>query len=768
LNPAKNRKQRDDNQDHHRVEDDRLIRGAGCFVADLATSETRHVLFVRSPVAHGRLVGLDVAAAASHPGVELVLTGADMATLAPLPVNRFFDHQVVAPTPYLATDKLYAVGQPVAAIVARSRRIAEDAADLVQLDFDTLPAVSDVVAAQKAPAIYAGMADNLALDHSWRQGDCDRAFDAAAHVVEISLTDPKVAPSTLEPRACLMAFDANSGCLSAAIATQTPHRAKACLADVLALDRHQVEVIAPDVGGAFGMKAALYPEDIITAFAAKRLGAAVLWQASRSEDLIAGSHGRGSVISAKLALSADGRMTALHADIQFPLGYFMPFSAAVPAWNAGRILPGPYQVAAVDIRARGYITTTAPMGIYRGAGRPEAAMIMESLVDAAAAKLNADPFEFRQTNLIAARDMPFRTATGMTLDSGDYATLLTNAAELAGLSAPKLEQTRRRAAGELIGIGMGFYVEPSGIGWESAQVSLMQDGSIVAATGSTGQGQGRETAAAQIVASVIGCHPSFITIRHGHTADLPNGIGALASRSTPIGGSALLEAAAEFTAVVKGRAADLLGVSSDKIDLDGTGAFIEADAGQAKSWAQLAASVSSGADGRAICASSRYETQGEAWGYGCTIAVVSIDRQTGALTVERIIGVDDAGRLINPQLAEDQVVGGIAQGLGATLMEQVIYDDDGQLLTGSLMDYALPRADQIPPINLSAMQTPSPMNLIGAKGIGEAGAIGTPPAIYNAVIDALRPLGVNQLDLPLTSAKIWQALNEAANKDEAL
>ncbi len=746
-----------------RREDDRLITGAGRFVADLAPPDVRHIYVLRSPVAHGRLTHLDMSDAGMAPGVELVLTGKDLAGLPPLPVSTRLDHQAIPPSVYLANDRMTYVGQPLAAVVARDRGAAEDAAAAIAFDFDPLPAVTTVESARLAPPIISEIAGNRALSGRWRQGDCDRIIDNAAHQVTVQIDHPRVAPSPLETRSCLAAFDPGKNTLLVTLASQAPHRAKASLAACLGLAPDQVRVVAPDVGGAFGMKASLYPEDVVTAYAARRLGRPVLWRADRSEDLASASHGRGMTSRATLALDGDGRMLALRAEIRCPLGTFLPFSAAVPAWNASRILPGPYDVPAIDISVDGYLTTTAPMGIYRGAGRPEAAMLMERLVAAAARQLAIDPLELRRRNLVTQDRMPHRGPAGIVLDSGDYSQMLDRTRTLAGLEHIRADQARRRAAGELVGIGMACYVEPSGIGWESARLTLRHDGTIIAATGSTAQGQGRETAAAMIVANALGLSPDIISVKTGDTDDLPDGIGALASRSTPIGGSALRRAACAFKDRVLADAARLFNADPIKLSLSDNG--IEYS-DRFLSWTEFAGKLTDDTGRSPIDIHERYEADGEAWGNGCYLALVSIDQDTGTLTVERLAAVDDAGTIIAPMLAEGQVVGAIAQGLGEAVMERIVYDADGQLLTGSLMDYALPRAADMPPVALATMETPAPFNALGAKGIGEAGTIGAPPAILNAALDALYPLGVTELTLPLTSESIWRAIKTATEKKD--
>ena len=707
-----------------RFEDERLVTGQGRFTDDIPLEGALRVAFVRSPVAHGELMELEMEAARAMPGVAAVFSGADVADLGSLSVNPILPDLRCPPFPVLACGRVRAVGQPVAAVLADTAAQAADAAEYVGLDVE--PETAKVDIGDHAPDLFADIPGDEVLSGRWIIGTPHEAFKAAATVVSARVRHARVAPTSMEPRTIAARHDPQSDRLTVWMSTQTPHRARNELARILHRDPSSIRVVAPDVGGAFGMKGSLFPEEAFVAWAAIRLGRPVRWTATRSEEFLSATQGRGAVNEGRLALDADGRFLALEARIAYPLGHWLPFSAAVPAWNVARILPGPYAVPDIDIATRAELTTTAALGIYRGAGRPEAAALMERLVDEAAAALDLDPAEIRRRNMIAPETLPASGPVSRWLDSGDYPTALTRLQDIAGYDALLAERSLRRAKGEVVGLGLAFYIEPSGQGWETAEVRHEPDGRIIGTTGSSAQGQGRETAFAQILAEVFDVPAASVTIRHGDTDAIAEGIGALASRSTPIGGSALYQAACEVR---------------DRLRQEQR-------------------------TGEAIVANVKYTAEGEAWGYGCHLAVVAIDPETGTPALERLVCLDDAGRILNPLLAEGQIRGGIAQGIGEALLEAVHYDRDGQLLTGSFMDYAMPRADTIPPITIEKMQTPAPGNLIGAKGIGEAGTIGAPAAILNAVADALRPLGAPVPDMPLTAEKLWRAMKGAAPTGE--
>lgn len=705
-------------QSPSRREDHRLLSGAASFVADVALDEALHIGFVRSPVASGHLIGCDLEDALACPGVVAAFHGSHVAHLADLSVNPVLGPVDAMDYPVLATGHLLAVGQPVAAVLATSALMAQDACEQVDVEFDDAPGGPGIDTADDSAGVP--------FSRKWRHGQPERAFEQADHVIDVEVQHPRLAPSPMENRAIAVRFEPDDQSVTVWLSTQTPHRAHTELARMLSRDAGKIRVIAPDTGGAFGLKASLYPEEVLAVWAAFELRRSVRWTATRNEDLLSAAHGRGLTTHGRLALSRDGVFLGLQARIRAPVGCWLTSSSAIPAWNAGRILPGPYRIPSIDLHTCGVRTNTAPVGIYRGAGRPEAAMLMERLVEDAARRIGMDPMELRRINLLSPADLPCRRATGIVLDSGDYPQALAVLEKSAAYGEARKHQQERRARGEIVGIGAGFFVEPCGTGWESASVTVNPDGTVLVRSGGSAQGHGRETAFAQIAGQELDCDMDRVTVRFGDTRDCPNGIGALASRSTAIGGSAVIKAARE--ALVK------------------SGGTLTPE--------------------QPVEASVRYEADGEAWGYGCYLAQLSIDPETGTIGIERLVCLDDAGIIVNPKLAEGQIRGGIAQGFGEAMLERLVYDDDGQLITGSLMDYALPRADDMPKIEIVHMQTPSPANLLGAKGIGEAGTIGAPAAIYNAAFDALAPLGITSLPLPLTGQAIWRAIRSADNKSD--
>ncbi|WP_378942110.1 xanthine dehydrogenase family protein molybdopterin-binding subunit [Mesorhizobium sp. ANAO-SY3R2] len=729
-----------------RREDRRLVTGRGAYVDDHLPDGCLHLEFVRSQVGHGKILGIYIEAAREADGVVAIFDASDLHGLGASAINFLLTDIEPMPMQLLASDTVSAAGQPVVAVVATSLAAARDAAQLVEIDIEPLP-------------LLAGDERKQVLSHQWQAGDVDEAFARAAHVVSVTVKHSLVAPMALEPRAALATFEGEF--LTAWLSTQTPHRARDDLSRILGLPLAQVRVVAPDVGGAFGGKASIYPEDAMVAWASKALGRPVKWCSTRGDELLAASHGRGGTTHGELALDADGMMLAMRAQLSFQQGNWMPFSAVVPARNAGRILPGPYALDTVDIDIKGFLSHGAAVGIYRGAGRPEATMLMERLMDEAARELGIDPIEIRRRNVIDKGAFPYDTPTGEVLDSGNYALLLDKAVVCSDYVGLRAEQARRRAAGEVVGIGVGLYIEPCGQGWESANISLCRDGTIVAGTGSSAQGQGRETAFAQIVADALQVSPDRVTIVHGDTAAVPTGIGALASRSTAIGGGAMVRACDELREQIVQAAAEALQCDVDELVLGDHGVIAGYGAGQSVGWGELAEQLL-GPNGEpkdhALSSSVVFHADGEAWASGCCLAVVSASRDTGELAIEQLLWVDDAGRILNPLLVRGQLVGGMAQGLGEALMERIVYDEEGQLLTGSLMDYAVPRAIDIPAVRIEKIETPSPTNPLGVKGVGEAGCIGIPAAIFNAVADALAPLGARDLQMPLTSEKIWLAM----------
>ncbi len=692
-----------------RIEDLRLITGRGEFTHDVCHHGMLHAVFVRSPHAHARLAKVDVGAARAAPDVRAVYVAADIGDACIPPINPIAPAHMPWPCPLLAGDTVQSVGQPIALVVALSRAAAEAAALLVDIEYAELPAAGDHTTRSAAV---------LRFKHG-RAAPADPAAAVSLRAVA-RLRQPRLAAAPMETRAAVAQWD--GAMLTVWLPTQAPARARDDIARMLGMTRQQVRVITPDVGGAFGARASVNPEDLVLAFAAHRLGATVKWTSSRSEEFTSATHGRGATLEGALTIDANGRFMHLEARFEFPLGAWLPFSAAMPARNAARILPGPYRVASVDIEACAAQSHAAATNIYRGAGRPEAALLMERLVDTAARLRGIDPVELRRRNLIAASAMPCDTPTGERFDSGDYVAALERACARFGYAQERAQQARRRAAGELVGIGVAMYVEPCGQGWESARVTLLADGSVQVASGSAAQGQGHQTTYAAIAASALGLDPQRVTVLHGDTTLCPDGIGALASRSIAIGGSAV-QAAARAAAARR-------------------------DAGEPLP----------------LTAESVYTAPGEAWSYGCVIVRMSVSAETGEPRIERLVWVDDAGRIISPQLAEGQLHGGLAQGIGQAMLERIVYDESGQLLTGSFLDYALPRAADMPPLEIESLCIHATANALGAKGVGEAGTIGVPAALLNAAIDALSPFNITDLDFPLTAERLWRTINTSTKE----
>lgn len=684
------------------------LTGQACYAADARLDTPLHVSFLRSPVAAGTIETLETAEGHVTDEVTAIHVGADVAHLGALAVNPVIPISQPLSYPILAQSRVEAVGQPIAAVLAETVHAAFDGAEAIWLD----------IAEEVLPS-----ARTVAAQH-WKSGDYDEAFAQADHVVNVTLTHPRLAPSPMEPRGIAVAYDTSTQSATIWHATQTPHRTRSELARILSVDPARLRVIARDVGGAFGMKASLYPEEVFAVWAAFHHKRSIRWIASRSEDFLSATQGRGLRTNGELAVSAAGEFLGLRAKVAAPLGHWMPNSALIPAWNGARILPSGYKVGAVDIETEARTTSLGPTGIYRGAGRPEANALMERLVDKAARVLKVDPLDLRRRNLLMPDMLPFETLTGNTLDSGDYIAAIALLEKCSTYTDLRQQQAKRRAAGELVGIGTAFHLEPSGSGWESARVTLHPDGRAEIASGSSSQGHNRQEAYSRIAADALGTTPDMITIDLADTATCPEGIGALASRATAIGGSAV-------------RVACLAALARRNGGEDGV-----------------------------ITVEERYENAGQAWGHGACLIALHIDRDTGTPTIERVFCVDDAGVVINADAVESQIRGGFAQGLGEALMEAVHYDADGQLLTGSFMDYALPRAADMPPLNIAKLCSPSPTNALGAKGVGEAGTISAPIAILNGVLDALGPLGITDLDMPLTPCTLWNAITQATTKED--
>jgi aerobic carbon-monoxide dehydrogenase large subunit len=682
-----------------RAEDVRFLTGRARYLPDLEADGAVDVAFVRSPYPHARVLGVDTGAAATAPGVFAVLTGADLEDVRPLLPGSIEDGVVAdAGHPVLARGSVRYVGEPIALVLAESRAEAEDAADLVDVRYEPLP-----------PVLDARDGDVLA---SWSRssGDVDAAFTEADRVVSCSFSIPRLVAAPLEGRGALAEYDAEDDLLVVHCSAQDPHRPLAHLSHSLARDPERIRVVVPDVGGAFGSKGAIGPEVVAVAAAALRLGRPVEWVEDRLENFLAAYQGRGLEADAELAVAADGRFLALRARLYADLGSYLYPTTAVPGHTTAMLLTGAYAIPAAEVTLVGAATNKPPTGPYRGAGRPEAALVIERLVELAARELGVDPFELRRRNFVPRDAFPYETALGWVYDSGDYERCLDRALELLGLEGWRAERERARAEGRVVGIGAGMVIERCGGLWESARVTVAAEGAVVVWTGSSPHGQGHETTFAQIAADELGVAPEEVTVRWGDGKDVLPGIGTFASRSVAMGGSAIVQACRELRA---------------------TGG---------------------------VSAEARFESP-LLFSSGAYAAAVEIERATGRLRVHRLVAADDPGTVVNPLLAGGQVLGAIAQGLGECLAEEAVYDEEGQPRTASFADYKLLTAAEIPPVATAFLETPSPYNPLGVKGVGEAGAIGTPAAVANAVADALAAEGLPGLDPPFTEERLWEALN---------
>ncbi|TMI82404.1 MAG: xanthine dehydrogenase family protein molybdopterin-binding subunit [Bacillati bacterium ANGP1] len=722
-----------------RREDRALLTGAGRFVDDIGLPRMLHLAVVRSTHAHARLGRIDTKEATALPGVAAVFTAADLPApgprIPPVPIVPGLD---TVAHPLLADGIVRYVGEPIAAILASDRYTAEDAADRVRVAYDVLPAVVDPegALAPEAPVLHAGRTSNLVFERTVSGGDPDAAFRSAAVVVEAVLEQPRLAAVPLECRGIVAAYDPRADRIEVWLSTQTPHGARDLIAEILEIPRDRVRVVAPDVGGGFGAKGSLYPEEVLAAYLVLRLRRPIKWVEDRIENLRVMTHGRGQRARVRAAAAQNGRILAVETDVLADLGaYCLSFTAGVPTLTPIVGL-GAYRIEHVRYRVRGVATTTAPTGPYRGAGRPEAAYYIERIVDLVAARLGLDPVEVRRRNFIVA--FPYASPTGLTYDSGNYPALLDRALALADYRHWREEQARRRRqGGHPVGIRISTWVEIAGGGelWESGAVRLEPSGQITVLTGSSPHGQGLATAFSQIAADALGVAPEDVAVVHGDTDAVPTGLGTYGSRSLSIGGSAVHLAAAQLRTGIIGVAARLL------------------EAARAVSLAEVANAAPAGMDAALDFTMERMMVPS-----GAHVAVVEVDEETGEVDVLRYAAVDDCGRVVNPMLVEGQIHGSLAQGLAQALFERVVYAKDGQLLTGSLLDYAVPTAADFPEFSRDSLVSPSPLNPLGAKGIGESGTIGAPPALVNAVEDALRPRLAGRLDLPLLPDRIWQAL----------
>jgi aerobic carbon-monoxide dehydrogenase large subunit len=740
----------------HRVlrrEDPALLTSGGTYVDDLYLPDAAYVTYVRSTMAHARLTEVDVHEAEAMPGVLAVVTAADLGLDDLGPAMPMFNASMTRPL--LARDTVRFVGEPIAAIVTERREQGPDAAEAVYVDYEPLPALIDPLAAQDDETVlFAEAGTNVVwtLDHHGEPVD----FSAAEVVVSQKMVNQRLAPSPIEGRSGAAWWEGDR--LVQYQSCQGAHPVRDAIAGVYGLDQADVRVVCPDVGGSFGAKAGATPELLVLGELSRRVGRPVRWFETRTENMVAMGHGRAQRQVATLGGRRDGRITGYKLEVVQDSGAYPAMGAVLP-FMTRMMTTGVYEMGDVEFSAASVVTTTTPLVAYRGAGRPEAAAALERMVDLYATEIGLDPAEVRRINLLPPDAFPFTTPTGTEYDSGDYAKALDLVLETAGYDELRAEQSARRAAGDrhLLGIGMAVYVEVTGGGAEYGEVQLRPDGSILVKTGSNPYGQGHHTAWAMLVSDRLGIPMDRIEVVHGDTDIIPQGAVTGGSRSVQLAGAAVHDAAGKLLELARERAADLLEAAPDDVVLDeGEGRFhVAGTPAIGLGWEELGIEGADPLSGLSDLADSK-----ATFPFGAHLAVVEVDQDTGATELVRLVAVDDAGVILNPMLAEGQVHGGLAQGAAQALFEEVRYDDDGNPLTATFADYSVISAAELPMFERVAMETPTPLNALGAKGIGESGTIGSTPAVHNAVIDALAHLGVRHLDMPVTPEKIWRALND--------
>jgi carbon-monoxide dehydrogenase large subunit len=744
-----------------RREDPKLLTTGGTYVGDLDLPSALSLSFVRSTVAHGRIENIDLDEARAAPGVVAVYSHDDLG-LAPMPPGMAFLNQAMT-RPVLASGVVRYVGEPVVAIVAESPSAAADAAEFVIVDYEALPVVVDPEEAlQDETLLFPEVGTNNCF--SLQFGRDETLFDGCDVVVSQRILNQRVAPCPMEGRAAAAIIE-EDGRLLFYSSTQAAHGVRDTLATSLGVDPEQIHVIAPDVGGGFGAKASVYAEDLVVAWAARALGRPVRWVETRSESMVGLGHGRAQVQDVEIGGTRDGRILAYRIDVLQDAGAYPAIGAVLP-FMTRTMATGVYTIPRGECSSNSVVTNTVPTVAYRGAGRPEATAALERAMDCYAAEIGMSPAELRRRNLIAADAFPYTTPTGTEYDCGEYLTAFDLALEMAGYEELRSEQQARRAAGDShqIGIGISSYVEitngvPEG---EYGAVEILPSGRAIVRTGTSPHGQGHHTAWSMIVADQLGIGIDDIEVIHGDTDIVPRGVGTFGSRSLQVGGSAVNQAALEVVDKAKSLAADLFEADAADIVLDRpSGAFhVAGTPAIARGWGELA-QASLDRDGSPLMAEVDMSSGGATFPFGTHVAVVEVDTETGSVKLVRHIAVDDAGRILNPLLAEGQVHGGIAQGAAQALMEEFTYDAAGNPLTANLADYSMVSAAELPAFETAFTETPTPRNPLGAKGIGESGTIGSTPAVHNAVVDAVAHLGVRHIDMPTTPERVWTAIQAA-------
>ncbi len=769
-----------------RREDPRLITGKATYTDDIQLAGLLHVAIVRSPHAHAHITRVDTSAARRVPGVVAVFVGADLVgKVNPLPCAWLIPNaDLKTPAhPAIAVDRVRYVGDAVAVVVAEDRYAARDGAEQVQVDYAPQLAIVEADQATRpgAPQLHDDVPQNVAFRWKVAGGDVGAAFMQAAVVIKQRFLNQRLIPNAIETRAAVADYRPSTGELTLWVTSQNPHIHRVILSGVLGIPEHKLRVISPEVGGGFGSKIFVYPDEAIVAFCAKELGRPVKWAEDRRENYVTSAHGRDHITDVEMAVAKDGSLLALRGRTYANLGAYISTAApGVPTILHGLMVSGCYQLGAVDYEVVGVLTNTTPVDAYRGAGRPEATYMVERLVDLAAERLGLDPAEIRRRNFIPREKFPYTTCTGLTYDSGDYQTAMDMGLRMLDYSRWRERQRRGPTNGKYVGVGLSTYVEICGLGpspvagavgfqgglWGSAVVRVHPTGKVNVFIGEKPHGQGEETTFAQIVADEFGIPIEDIQVIYGDTALTPMGWGTYGSRTTVVGGSACVLAARKVVDKAKKLAAHLLEAAEADIIFEQGKFSVKGAPDRAKTFqevtlqAYLAWNLPQGME-PGLEASAFYDPPNFTFPFGTHLCAVEVDADTGNVDVKAYVAVDDCGKVINPLIVDGQVHGGITQGMGQALYEAAIYDANGQLLTGSMMDYAVPKASQVPVFATLRTETPAPHNPLGVKGVGETGTIASTAAIVNAVVDALRPLGIRHIDMPLTPRRIWQAIQGA-------
>ena len=764
-----------------RREDPRLITGQGNYVDDIKLVGMLHAAFVRSPCAHANIKSVETSRASALEGVLDVFTGAELQEeLGELILGWILPEQKQTTHPPMAFDTVRFVGESVAVVVADSAEAAVEGAELVDVDYEDLPVVVDAekATADGAPLVHAEAPNNIAWEWEVNGGDVDAAAAQAEVVVKQRIVNQRLIPNPIEPRGIVADYNKGTNQLTIWSSTQVPHLVRLAVAISTGHPEHQMRVIAPDVGGGFGSKICPYVDEMVIGIVAKRLGRPVKWIEGRQENYLATNHGRDHIQHVEIMGNRDGTITGRRATVYANQGAHLSFFASlIPSGLFALMHSGPYSTPNVSCKVYGTFTNTTPVDAYRGAGRPEATFILERMTDMFAQEIGMDPVEVRLKNLIPPFDDGYDAATGVTYDTGNYEPAFDKALEMVGYQQFRQEQEQARKEGRYLGIGISTYVEICGLApsavvtslglqygaWESALVRFHPTGKVTLYTGSSSHGQGHETTFAQLAASQLGIPMEDIEVVHGDTSQMQFGVGTFGSRSAAVGGTAIHMAVETIKDKAKRLAAHLLEAAEEDIVYEDGKLFVAGAPAEAKTIQEIAFAThmaSSLPEGMepGLEALSYFDPKNFTWPFGTHIAVVEVDPDTGEVDLRRYVAVDDVGKVINPMIVDGMVHGGVAQGIGQALTEEAVYDESGQLVTGSMMDYAVPKAEDIPSFELERTETPSTTNPLGVKGAGETGTIASSPAVINAVVDALSPFGVKHIDMPAKAEKVWRAM----------